>query len=126
MSSAAKGVVQHGNVAGTEMKAIKRRAHRHGHGTQMHRHVIAHGDDLSFGVEDGAGIVASFFDVWRKSGTTKGGAHLFRDGVVKVSEDFDFDGIAHGQKCTPNCQVAIRSPGDRFVGRCRASKVHLW
>ena len=62
----------------------------------MHRHVVAHGDDLGVGVEDRAGIIAPLFYVGRERGAAQGGAHFFGDRVEDVLEDFQFDGIAPG------------------------------
>ena len=61
----------------------------------MHRHVITHGDDLAFGIEDSAGVVAALFDIGRERSTTQGGSHFFGDGVVEVLEDLEFNGITH-------------------------------
>jgi hypothetical protein len=68
----------------------------------MHGHVIAHGKSLAGGVEECTGIVATLFDVGRKRGATKGGAHLFGDGMEEMLEDLELDGIgAHVGKSTP-------------------------
>ena len=64
----------------------------------MHRHVIAHGDDLTRGIEDGARVVAALFDIGRKGGAAQRRSHLFGDGVVEVLEDFEFDRIGHGTR----------------------------
>ena len=47
MSSAAKRIVQDGNVAGLEPKRFHGMTDRERHGAQMHRHMIAHGDRLA-------------------------------------------------------------------------------
>ncbi len=52
--AAAEWVVEHGDVAGLELQFIERGAHRHGHGAEVHRHVVAHGDDGAGGIEDSA------------------------------------------------------------------------
>ena len=49
---AAKGIVQHDHIAGVKIAVLDRRRNRHRHRSQMHRHVIAHGDYLAAGVED--------------------------------------------------------------------------
>jgi hypothetical protein len=67
----------------------------HGHGAEVDGHVIAHGNDLSRRIEDGAGVVAALFDVGRKGGAAESGSHLFSDGVVEVLEDLEFDGVGH-------------------------------
>src|SRR5690349_5328726 len=61
----------------------------------MDRHVVAHRDRLSSAVEYRAGVVATFLNVGRESGSPKRGAHFFRDGVEDVLEDLEFDGISH-------------------------------
>ena len=88
----------------------------------MHGHVIAHGNDLSGGIKDGAGIIAAFFYVGRERGATHGRAHLFRDGVKNILEDLKLDRIAasvprggdvsHGKECNASaprneCQTGI-------------------
>ena len=60
----------------------------------MHRHVIAHGDDLARGVEHGAGVVAALLDIGRERSAAQRRAHLLGDGVVEVLEDFEFDRIS--------------------------------
>jgi len=66
----------------------------------MHGHVIAHGDDLSAGIEDGAGIIAAFLDVGRKGGAAQGDSHFFGDGVVEILEDLEFDRIGEFDRIT--------------------------
>ena len=61
----------------------------------MHGHVIAHGNDLSRGIEHRAGVVATFLDIGRKRSAAQRGSHFFSDGVIKVLEDGEFDRIAH-------------------------------
>ena len=56
MSAAAEWIVQHGDVAGFEFTLFglfvsDYRSHRRRHGTQVHRHVIAHGNDLASGID---------------------------------------------------------------------------
>src|SRR5690348_718538 len=60
----------------------------------MHRHVVAHGDDLALAIKNGAGIVATFLDVGRERRTPERRAHLLSDGMVEVLEDFQFHRIA--------------------------------
>ena len=63
----------------------------------MHGHMIAHGNDFARAIKNRAGIVSAFFDVGRKRRAAQGGAHLFRNGVEKTLEDFQFNRIAHAQ-----------------------------
>ena len=65
--------------------------------------MIAHRDDLTFGVENSARVVAALFDIGGKCGAAKSGAHFFGDRVIKILEDFEFDRIAShegGSQCT--------------------------
>jgi hypothetical protein len=62
--------------------------------------VIAHGNDLARGIEDGAGVVAALLNVGRKRSAAQRGSHLFGDGMVEILEDFEFDGITHVGKFT--------------------------
>ena len=88
----------------------------------MHRHVIAHGDDLACGIEDGAGVVAALFDIGGKRSAAQCGSHFFGDGVVEILEDLEFDRIAHGRdECTPTpCSygaIIATCPRVGFVSR---------
>ena len=99
--AAAEGVVEHDDVAGFEFTLFYRGRNRHGHGAQVHRHVIAHGDDLAFGIEDGAGVVAALFDIGREGSAAQCGSHFLGDGMVKVLENLEFDGVVHlRNECT--------------------------
>jgi hypothetical protein len=55
--------------------------------------MVAHGNHFPIAVEYGAGIVAALFNVWRERGAPQGCAHLLGNRVVKIFEDFEFDGI---------------------------------
>ena len=90
-------VVEHNDIARRKFALRHRRRDRHRHRTQVHRHVIAHGDNLARGIEDGARVVAALFDVGRKRRAAQRGSHLFRDRVVQVLEDLEFDRIGHGK-----------------------------
>jgi len=93
--AAAEGIVEHDYVARLESAIFHSGSNRHRHRAEVHRHVIAHGDDLAFGIEDGAGVVTPLFDIGRERCAAQGGSHFFGDGVVEVLEDLEFDGIAH-------------------------------
>src|SRR6185436_6816877 len=54
----------------------------------MYRHVIALGNDLTICIKNGAGIVATLFDVWRERSPSKRYAHLLSDRSEKRSIDF--------------------------------------
>ena len=102
MRAAAEGIVQHGDVAGCERELVNGGAHRHGHGAEMHRHVIAHGECVAIGIEERTGVIATLFDVGGEGGAAERGAHLFGDGVEEMLEDIELDGIErHVGECTP-------------------------
>jgi len=91
--SAVVGIVKDGYVAGAKSHRLAHGFDRHGHGAKMNRHMIAHGYDLAGSVEDGAGVVAAFLDVWRERGAAKRSSHLFRNGMDGALEDSDLDRI---------------------------------
>lgn len=93
MRAAAKGIVKHGDIAACERKSIERSAHRHRHGAEMHRHVIAHRDNFTIGIEERTGIIATLLYVRRKRGASKRCAHFLRDGVENTLENFKFDDV---------------------------------
>ena len=96
VSAAGVGVVEDGDVAGREVDCGDGGRNRHGHGAEMHGHMVAHGDDTRPAVEDCAGVVAAFFDVGRERGAAQGCAHLLGDGVDGALEDGEFDWIDDG------------------------------
>src|SRR5579859_1508969 len=63
----------------------------------MHGHVVAHSHNFTRAVEYRARIVAPLLDIGGKRGAPQRSAHLFRNGVEKAFEDFQFNGIAHAQ-----------------------------
>ncbi len=101
MRSSAERIVQHDHVAGTHVAGGNCGAHRHGHRSQVDRHVIAHGNHFASAVEHGARIIAPLFDVRRKRCAPKRRAHLLGDGVEEILEDFQLDRIGlHVAQCT--------------------------
>ena len=60
----------------------------------MHRHVIAHGNHFPRGVENRARVITALFDVGRECGAAQGRSHFFRNGMVEILENLEFDGIA--------------------------------
>src|SRR6267154_6811612 len=95
MRAAAERIIEHDHVAGVESALLYSRSDRHRHGTEVHRHVIAHGNDLPSGIKHGARIVPALFDVGRKGSAAQSGPHLFSNRVVKIPEDFEFDWVTH-------------------------------
>ena len=54
MRAAAKRIVQHHNISWLHRARINRRPHRHRHRSQMHRHVVAHGNHFTRAIENRA------------------------------------------------------------------------
>lgn len=94
VSASAEWIVEHGDVAGMKLQVVHGRLHRHGHGAEVHRHVIAHCDNLAAGIKYRARIISTFLNVGGKSGSPQGCSHFFRNGVVEILENLEFDGIA--------------------------------
>ena len=63
----------------------------------MHRHVIAHGNHPRLGIEDGAGVVAPLFYIWRESRAPQGRTHLLGNGVDRALKDRQLYGISSGK-----------------------------
>ena len=59
----------------------------------MDGHVVAHGDEVAFGGENGGRVVTALLDVGRERGAAQGSAHLDCDGVERMADDGDFGGI---------------------------------
>jgi hypothetical protein len=98
---ASKGIVEHDYVTRLHLASADRGLHRHWHRSQVHGHVISHGNDFAVTIENRAGVVAPLFNVRRKCRAAQGRTHLFRDGMIKILEDFQFNGITwHRAQCT--------------------------
>jgi len=83
--AAAEWIIEHDHVAGVESALLYGRSDRHRHGTKVHRHVIAHGNDLPGGIKHGAGIVATLLDVEEKRSAAQRGPHFLRQWSGKDS-----------------------------------------
>ena len=59
----------------------------------MHGHVVTHSEHFAIGIVNGAGIISAFFDIWRKCGAPKDGAHFFRDGMEHIFKYFEPRGV---------------------------------
>src|SRR5579862_142412 len=83
----------------------------------MHRHVVTHGNHFACTVKHSAGVVAPFFNVGRERGPPQCSAHFFSNGVEKVLEDFQLDGIApHGRSLPETGQPPrFLSTGKNYV-----------
>ena len=54
MRAPGEGIIEDGDVTRGKRYRRDRGLHRHGHGAQVHRHVIAHGDHPRLAIENGA------------------------------------------------------------------------
>jgi hypothetical protein len=72
-------IIERDNVAGLDINLAKRCCHRHGHRTEMDRHVISLRDHASLRIEYSTRIVTPFLDVWRKRRAPQRNTHLFRN-----------------------------------------------
>jgi hypothetical protein len=66
------------------------------HAAEVDGDVGCVGDEVAFGVEEGAGEVEALLDVDGAGGGAEGFAHVFGDGLEAVGEDFEEDGIGCG------------------------------
>jgi hypothetical protein len=57
--------------------------------------MVAHGDDLSGGIEDGAGVITALFDIRGKRSPPQRRSHFLGNRVIEVLEDLDFNRITH-------------------------------
>src|SRR5262245_5614228 len=89
MRAAVVRVVQDINVARLYAARVPadHRLNALAHRPQMHRHVRRVGDEIAFGVEEGAGEIEPLLDVDRVGGVGQTQAHLFGDRHEKVIED---------------------------------------
>jgi hypothetical protein len=100
VSSAPKGIVEHHNVAIAHRTGFNCGCDRHGHGSKVNGHVVAHGDNLSFAIENCARIIAALLDIRRESSAAERRPHLLGDRVKDAFENFEFDRIAcHEAQC---------------------------
>ena len=109
VGAAAERIVEHNDVARLRRALFYGGGYRHGHGAEVHRHVITHCDDLAERVEHGAGVIAALLYIGRKRSAAQRSPHFFGNGVVEVLEDLEFDGIAHCVECTADCGKEVKS-----------------
>ena len=93
MSSAGVWIVEHDNIAGSELDSLQRSAHRHRHRAEMHWHVIALSNQEAVLIEDRARVVPSLFYVWGESRASQAHTHLFGYRGIKGLEDLELDWI---------------------------------
>jgi hypothetical protein len=86
-------VVEDGDVARAKLQRRHGRLDRHGHRAEMHRHVVAHGDDAMLRIEDGTGIIATLFNIGGDRRSSQRCTHLFRDGVQGALEHGKLNGV---------------------------------
>ena len=64
--------------------------------------MIALRHQFALRIENRAGVIPPFLDVGRERGATQSDPHLFRDGGIERSEDFQEDGVVTGgQNASP-------------------------
>lgn len=64
VSTPVEGIVEAGHIAWGEVsEGLQGRGDTHGHGAKVDRHVIPQGYGSSLRVEEGARVVAPFFDI---------------------------------------------------------------
>ncbi len=63
MRSPSVRIIQNDHIAAPERQRFHCRFHRHRHGTEMHRHMVAHGNDPSLCIKNGAGVIAALNNV---------------------------------------------------------------
>src|SRR5262249_37253988 len=88
MGAASVRVIKDDNITGRELYSFQCRPHRHRHGAEMDWHMIALRDEQTFLIENGAGIIAPFFDIGRERRTPETDAHLFSYRCIERFEDF--------------------------------------
>ena len=96
--TARERIVDHGDVTAAKIQALDCGLHRHRHRAKMHRHVIAHGNDLGVAIEDRAGIIATLADIGRKGAAPQRFADFFGDRVKELAKDFEFNRIRHAYR----------------------------
>ena len=97
MRAAGVRVIQQSHIAGPQFKRADGCVDGGGHRAQVHRHVVAHGQNFASAVKHGAGIIAALLDIRRKSGAAQDAAHFFGNGMENALEDLEADRIeAHG------------------------------
>ena len=112
MGSACVGIVEDRDVTGRKLDCGNGRRNGHGHGAEMHRHVVAHGDDFAAAIEYSAGVVAALLDVGRERGASQGRAHFLGDRVHGALKDGELDRIAgvRNHARTPSSTAITRFP----------------
>ncbi len=95
VGAAVERVVQRRHVAGRERaELVEGGPDAHGHGAEVHRHVVAHGHGLAGGVEEGARVVPALLDVRRVGRASQRRAHLLRQRRQQMAVDLEADGVA--------------------------------
>ena len=111
MGTAAIGIVENRTFARFETEVGENSGDGHGHGAEVDGHVVAHGDEVALGRENGGGVVAALLDIRREGGAAQGCAHLDGDGMERMADDGDLGGIelaARGHARAPEVGVRTR------------------
>src|SRR5580698_99570 len=95
MSPAGERIVENRDVTWLQFKALNRGAYRQWGRAEMDGDMGRLCGKLAFGVEEGAGIVAPFFDIRREAGLAQHDAHFLGDcseTVVHHGERYGVEG----------------------------------
>ena len=93
MRSAAKRIVQDGDIARLEIEGIHRMPHRQRHGAEVHWHVIAHRHRFAGCIINRARIIAPLFDIGGIGSLAQHRSHLFGDGNQQMAKQLQLDRI---------------------------------
>src|ERR1700733_7998442 len=124
MGSPSVRVVQNHHVPPFQGQRFHCYFHRNGHGAEVDRHVVAHGNDSSLRIKYGAGVIAALDDVGRNGSAAKGRAHFFGNRMHGALKNRQSNGIGDSGRGCHQCTSIIRlssastrsvSPGGRMV-----------
>jgi hypothetical protein len=102
------GIVQNHDIATLERERIHGRLDRHGHGAEMHRHVVAHGNDPALRIKDCAGVIAALDDIGRDRSAAQRGSHLFGNRMHGALKNRQSDRIGNSGRYRHQCTSMIR------------------
>ena len=95
MRAATERIIDQNQITRLEVKGLQGELDGERHGTQMHRHVIAHGDGAPVFVIYSAGIIPPLLNVGAEGSAAQDCPHFLCDGNKKVAEDLQVH-LLHG------------------------------